>query len=481
MALVNSSSLETLLLCDYRRNVAATVCDHIDALRQHTGQVVKMLSCLGNFPENLDLNRFDVVIVHYSLILSSDSYLTEFARSKLRDFAGLKVVFVQDECRWVNRTVEALNFIGTDLLYSCVPPAEMDKVYAPDATAAIKKRPTLTGYVPRRFLLEPVLDFEDRPIEVGYRGRKLSAYFGRDARQKWRIAEEFAQHSQAYGLRCDLSYRESDRLYGSDWINFLRHCRAVLGVESGGEVVIDFSGELLERIEDFEKRNPSTSFEKIQQLFLDDREMVNMRQISPRCFEAAALRCLMILQEGEYSGLLEPWRHYLPLKKDYSNLAEVVEILRDPERWARVVENAYREIACNPALSYEHFGAEVGRDIQQAFSQKAVARCRPYSSLEFLGVQLAWACRTRLKPVLSRVRQRLAAKVSNMEDRFRFWWQVKVHWVRTRPQRVHNGIYVLLNRMPRRLYLALRGVYRRFKPRPKRVANSADTASPRVA
>ena len=39
--------------------------------------------------------------------------------------------------------------------------------------------------------------------------------------------------------------------------------------------------------------------------------------MSPRVFEAAAVRSCQILFEGRYSGILEPMVHYIPLKKDF--------------------------------------------------------------------------------------------------------------------------------------------------------------------
>ena len=53
------------------------------------------------------------------------------------------------------------------------------------------------------------------------------------------------------------------------------------------------------------------------------------RTISPRNFEAAAFRVCQILYEGHYSGVMEPMRHYIPLRKDFSNFDEVVERFRD--------------------------------------------------------------------------------------------------------------------------------------------------------
>ena len=58
---------------------------------------------------------------------------------------------------------------------------------------------------------------------------------------------------------------------------------------------------------------------------------VYYRTISPRHFEAAAFRICQVLFEGRYSGVLEPMVHYIPLKKDFSNIDEVIRrISRTP-------------------------------------------------------------------------------------------------------------------------------------------------------
>src|SRR3989338_4677851 len=80
-----------------------------------------------------------------------------------------------------------------------------------------------------------------------------------------------------------------------------------------------------------------------------------MNQISPRCFEAIALKTAMILYEGEYSGILKPWRHFIPLRKDFSNIKDVVLHLKDTGRLQEMADRTYQEIALNPLYSCERF------------------------------------------------------------------------------------------------------------------------------
>jgi hypothetical protein len=82
----------------------------------------------------------------------------------------------------------------------------------------------------------------------------------------------------------------------------------------------------------------------------------------------------MVLFEGEYSGILEPWRHYIPLRKDYSNIEAVIEPLRRPAVLQQYVDRAFDEIARNPAYSYARFVALFDDVIEQEFDARIAAR-----------------------------------------------------------------------------------------------------------
>jgi phytoene dehydrogenase-like protein len=75
----------------------------------------------------------------------------------------------------------------------------------------------------------------------------------------------------------------------------------------------------------------------------------------------------MILYEGKYSGILQPWRHYIPLRKDHSNMAEVVSALRDAKRCEEIADQAYREVARGERYSYKTFAEKVDRAMAEAF------------------------------------------------------------------------------------------------------------------
>ena len=229
------------------------------------------------------------------------------------------------------------------------------------ALPGLTKVSNLTGYVPERLLRCRWRAIADRPIDVGYRSRKPPYWLGGLGHEKWQIAERFAEGAAGSGLRLDISYRESDRLYGGAWLRFVGRCKAMLGVESGSSV-FDFDGNLQRDVDAYVAARPDASFEEVHAKFLAAHEGgIRQNQISPRCFEAAALRTAMVLFEGEYSGVLQPGRHYISLRKDFGNLEEVLAALRDATGLQRIVDCAYEEVARSDAWSYRSVHRAVRR------------------------------------------------------------------------------------------------------------------------
>jgi hypothetical protein len=377
-----STPLALLLLCDYDRTVAETARHHMDALAGLSRHRVHRLDLARQLPQKIDLDCFDGIVIHYSLVASLDGFADEETLERLAGFHGIKALFIQDEHRHVLRTRALLRRLGITVLFTCVPAEEVEKVYPTAELPGLRKESVLTGYVAPELVCRAVPPLAARPVDVGYRARRVPAWLGRLGQEKWQIGVRFAADAGAHGLVCDISYREEDRLQGEAWVAFLTRCKAVLGSESGSSV-FDWTGEIEKAVNRYALRAPKTSFETLRErYFRDEDDRVRNGQISPRCFEAAALRTLMILYEGGYSGVLVPWRHYVPLARDHANMAEVVAVLRDLPRAQAIVDAAYREIAGNDAFSFaahvrcvdEVLGAEKRGEAARGYPPSAWAR-----------------------------------------------------------------------------------------------------------
>ncbi len=405
--------LEFLLLCDFMPGSASTIIDHVMGLKQFSGHSIHIFNSRGDVSNLLELDRFDGVIIHYSLVACMDTYIGPNLRAAICRFKGLKAAFIQDEYRWINDTMDALRQLGVHILFSVVPQEIMDDFYPQDRLPNVVRETVLTGYVPGELLGREVPRFEDRTVDVGYRARKVPDWLGSFGQEKWVIAGRFAADAADYRLRCDMSTREEDRIYGENWIEFLANCKAVLGTESGASIC-DFTGEIQRNVDRHLARDPAASFETLRDLYFKDEDgRVVLAVISPRCFEAAALRTLMILYEGTYSGRLEPWRHYVPLKKDHSNMAEVVEVLRDHARAQEIIDRAYSEVALNPANSFAAMVVQFDRAIDREYRPEMAAAKPAYAEGELAAVLKRERRNVWRRALVQRVRHRVRLKVRN--------------------------------------------------------------------
>ena len=168
----------------------------------------------------LDLDYFDVAVIHYSVVLSSLNYLSADFRDKLRRFRGLKVEFIQDDYRWIDRETAASRDIGINVLFTVAPEPAASQVYD-ERLPGVRRVLTLTGYVPENLVGRPIKPLGERTIDVGYRARDLPFWLGRLSREKVWIGQRFLERAPAYGLRCDIAWTEDQRIYGERWIEFV--------------------------------------------------------------------------------------------------------------------------------------------------------------------------------------------------------------------------------------------------------------------
>lgn len=426
--MVGDAPLNILLLCNrpVKGSDASAVSDHLDAFGYHSRHRIQELSFLGELPRSLEFGQFDALVIHFSLTLGylGDYYVSTATRQRIAAFPGLKVVFVQDDYRAIHSVHEALRAMRIDLLFTCMPEGEIEKVYPSAALPGVAKLNNLTGYVPERLLARPVAPIAQRPIDLGYRTRKPPYWLGRLGHEKWQIAVRFSELAADSGLRLDVSYREGDRLYGDAWLRFVGNCRAMLGVESGSSV-FDFDGSLQRSVDEYVAAHPEASFEEVHGRFLAGHEgAIRQNQISPRCFEAAAMRTGMVLFEGGYSGVLVPGRHYIALRKDFGNMKDVLDALRDTDGLQRMVDRTYEEVAKNDAWSYRAFVQRFDAEVDAEFERRGKRRAAvPYRRGRYLG-QLAASPGYLLHRVMSRSFQWLLLATPLRRLMFNLWGRV---------------------------------------------------------
>jgi hypothetical protein len=147
--------------------------------------------------------------------------------------------------------------------------------------------------------------------------------------------------------------------------------RATIGAESGASA-LDLRGEMQSLTDDALAAEPGLTFEQFAARMPKDWDAYRFFAVSPRHLEAVVTKTAQILVEGEYSGVLQPARHYLPVRRDFSNLDDVLESARDQSLLAEVAEQAYQDVY----LSGRYSSRRLTEALQRMLAENAVPRER---------------------------------------------------------------------------------------------------------
>ncbi len=336
---------------------APTILEHVNAFRKNSQFKVWNINTELGFHRGLSELNFEIIMLHYSLFGSwpfslNKDYIEYLGRAK-----SYKIAFFQDEHQNCLARFKLIDMLRVDCIYSLLEPENFSKVYQ-KRTKVSEVIYTLTGYVSDELIdkaEELTRPDHERSIDVGYRARPLSFDMGKGAREKTAIADEFVKLAAPIDLAVDIKTNAADRIYGDAWYEFVANCRAMLGVEAGVSV-FDIEGKVHAACARLLREKPRLSFEDVYATVLRPWENnIYYRTISPRIFEAAALRVCMILFEGRYSGILRPMVHYIPLKKDFSNFDEVIARFNSAEVRKRITESAYEDLIASGKYSYAGF------------------------------------------------------------------------------------------------------------------------------
>jgi hypothetical protein len=348
---------------------ASMIMDLVSAFQNHSRFKVWAVDAELGFPEALKRYEFQIIVLHYSLF----GWLPFFLGEEFLEYLGesrnsYKIVFFQDEYRYWPERSEVLNRLKVDCVYTCIEPEYYEATYW-KYTRVPRLVTYLPGYVSEEMVKwggEVFKPDRERRIDVGYRGRQSYDYMGKAAREKHEIGTRFLELACGLGLTMDIASEESKRIYGKEWLAFLGECRAVLGVEAGASI-FDIDNVVMPQYQKMVAEKPDITFEEVYQrlLYQYDGKGVYYRTMSPRVFEAAAVRSCQILFEGRYSGILKPMVHYIPLKKDFSNFDEVIGMYRDESIRRELTENAYRDLISSGQFRYQQLVEGVDRNLSE--------------------------------------------------------------------------------------------------------------------
>lgn len=365
-----------------------TISEHLYSFEKYSDHQFFYLNAFAGIPFYIDKIKFDVVLYHYTFLSrrwngpeSFSLFLNRVRR--LKKVSGVKAAFPQDEYVYSDILCEFLNDFGVRYLFTCFEREEWSKIYPADKCGPVEFFTVHPGYIDEKSLKtlgNYVRPHKKRKIDVGYRARKLPFWLGQHGTLKWKLADVFLPPATRSGLKVDISNDEKKVFKGNSWYEFLSNCRVVLGCE-GGASLWDVDGSIRSKVDTYVERWPDASFDEVEEsCFKGLDNNISLFALSPRHFEACITKTCQVLVEGDYKGVFIRGLHYIELKKDWSNLKDVLLKIKDVEYCEMIAERAFRDIGLNKEFTYRRFVERVFESINMP--SKADKSMLDNSSLE---------------------------------------------------------------------------------------------------
>jgi hypothetical protein len=354
-----------ILVLYYSRTypLRATIVDHLYSFERHSGARCYYVNLgLPWIPAGLQDVEFDLVVFH-TILLWDRVVPKQFGAHVERAawVAGLscpKVILPQDEYLHGDVLEQFIERFGVTHVMSAAQPDQWPLLYPGVDREKVHFETVLTGYLADATLerIARIVGRETpRTRDIGYRAQAPWPSWGRHGLAKIEVGTAVRLRASSAGLAVDISNDPADTFLGDAWYEFLTDCRFVLGVE-GGASVLDYDGSIEACVSAFSAAHPSASFDEFEAACFPGKDGgIDYVAISPRHLEACATRTCQLLVEGRYNDILKPGVHYIEIKKDYSNLDEVLEAVKDEAGRRVMVDRAYRDVAECDDWRYEGF------------------------------------------------------------------------------------------------------------------------------
>lgn len=279
--------------------------------------------------------RFDAIVLLHS-VFSNAQELRWLLFMAVAGSRSPKLFFIGNEYKLMPEKMRFCRRLGIDMLISQNNDPRVLALYEAALGCNVGSLPN-TGLDASIFY--PVVPMADRPVDIGYRAYEAPWYLGN--LEKTEIAGYFAANAMRLGLNADISLDVADRFDSRGYAAFLNRCRGQIGTEAGGDY-FELTDATRLKVNAYQSAQPDASWEEVEsRFFANYGEAVPMRIISGRQVEAAACKTVQVLFEGFYSGYLKADEHYIALKKDYSNIDEVMRKFRDDSYCRKLVDAAF--------------------------------------------------------------------------------------------------------------------------------------------
>src|ERR1700730_12968818 len=314
----------------------------------------------------LRLRQYDLIVVSHAAAGDDMTVLTRAAGWFDRRRAPI-VMFIGNEYDLLDQKIGFIRDVECEFLSSQLPISAASYLYRECSASRIVEMPHALN--PDKYFPTPTAH---RDVDIGFVGDIYWPFIG--DRERTELIEWFEEHGAERGLRCEIRRQRMPR---DAWCAFLNGCKATIGAESG-TYYLNERCRLLEQARAYNLfERPDASFDEIYDRFYRDavRE-VSGKSISSRHFEPIGTKTCQILLEGYYNGILDAGRHYIAIRRDFSNLDAAIERFRDQSFRARMVEDTYEFV-----LSQHTYAHRVAQLVRMVVGRRECGLTRTIGSM----------------------------------------------------------------------------------------------------
>ncbi len=319
---------------------------------------------------------FDAVVFHYTfLAMRFDKDFDEqysALREKLQSLRGYKVFVVHDEYVFTRALWRMIRELNIEHVYATCYPEDYETIFPVAETGKPDLCSTVfPGYVEERLVRRLRRKIcRPRKIDVGYRALRSSYSFGEHGQLKTEVAEKVSEALAGYPeIRADIRMTEEgyvNTIVGNRWFDYLCSCRATIGC-LGGSSLLDPDGRFRTDALNYIRLHPQAGYAEVEHECYPGRDhSVRSHLFGPKIFECAMTKTCQILMEDDYQGILVPGVDFIQIARDFSNLQQVIERLKDKTYCAEIAQRCYEHIVAAEKYTYRSFAQILQADLKRA-------------------------------------------------------------------------------------------------------------------
>jgi len=336
------------------------------------------------------LDKENIIILHHSVLRTVNNI------NKFKYFIPIlsnrkcKVIsFIGDEINLHNcslsEKIDALKVVNPDLIATQLLKEAANFLYG-DLQVKIIEMP----HALNEKIFKSYIPYEERKYDISTISVTYPIYLGDNDREK--IFNFFISNKDKLNLRLNLIKGDDvgKRLNRLEWVDFLNNTKATISSEAGsfylekdnktirkiveylkekekiyiidnnsflkkiynllpikGETKIKIKNSFKEKLKNIKSDTDilfdNAYFEEVYEIFYKNRchSICYGKAISSRHFDAIGTKTIQILIEGRYNDILKPYEHYIPVKRDLSNIEEAILLFKDTDYVKKVTENVY--------------------------------------------------------------------------------------------------------------------------------------------